>query len=253
MVAILKILLLVSVLSYGGIGCLLFIKQREFMYFPTPEVAHAYEEEIFSNENESIKVVVLNKENKNAILYFGGNGEAVERNAEEFMETFPCHAIYLIKYRGYGGSSGSPNEQGLYSDALHIYDLLETEHENISVIGRSLGSGVATLLASKRDIDKMALVTPFDSIENIAQKRYPLYPVFLLLQDKYDSIGRVDSIKAKTLVLIAENDEIIDKKYSSRLADKFHPSSVVVKTINDVGHNSISSNQMYYDMLEKFF
>lgn len=253
MVGLIKSFILISVLVYFGFGLLLYIKQREFQYHPTPDIVHGYKEEIFNNEGEAIKVVVLNEENKNAILYFGGNGEAVERNAEDFVNLFSDHAIYLIKYRGYGGSTGSPNEQGIYSDALYIYDQIETEYKNISVIGRSLGSGVATLLASKRDINKMALVTPFDSIENIAQERYPLYPIFLLLQDKYDSIGRVDSIKAKTLVLIAENDEVIDKKYSRRLADKFPPSTVVVKTINNAGHNSISSNQMYYDVLDQFF
>lgn len=253
MVGLIKSFILISGLVYFGFGLLLYIKQREFQYHPTPDVVHGYKEEIFNNEGEAIKVVVLNEINKNAILYFGGNGEAVERNAEDFIDVFPDHAIYLIKYRGYGGSSGSPNEQGLYSDALHIYDQLKSEHESISVIGRSLGSGVATLLASKRDINKMALVTPFDSIENIAQERYPIYPIFLLLQDKYDSIGRIESIKAKTLVLIAEHDEIIDKKYSRRLADKFPPSRVVVKTVNNTGHNSISSDQMYYDVLEQFF
>ena len=58
------------------------------------------------------------------------------------------------------------------------------------------------------NIDKLILVSPYDSIRSIAQNRFPIYPIFLLLKDKYDSIGRVKNIKAKTMILIAENTRL---------------------------------------------
>jgi pimeloyl-ACP methyl ester carboxylesterase len=253
MIELIKRFILIVVFVYIGFGLLLFIKQRNFLYFPTPEVAHAYDEEIFSNENESIRVVVLNKEKENAILYFGGNGEAVERNADDFIRLFPSHAVYLVKYRGYGGSTGTPNERAIYFDALYIFDQIKSEYKNISVIGRSLGSGVAILLASKKDVAKMVLITPFDSIERIAQDRYPLYPISLLLKDKYDSLSRVDSITAQTLMIIAEEDKVIDRKYSLRLANRFSSELITVETLKNTGHNSLASNQEYFNALKQFF
>lgn len=246
-------ILLIGVIAYIGFGLLLYLKQRQFMYFPTPEVVHKFKEEIFSNEGESIKVVVLNNENKKAIMYFGGNGEAVERSAAHLIDTFPGHAVYLIKYRGYGGSSGSPEERGIYSDALYIFDQLVSRHENISVIGRSLGSGVATLLAAERDIDKLVLVTPFDSAENVAKKHYPLYPISLLLKDKYDSLSRAGSITVPTLMIIAENDRVIEQEHSFHLAEKLTATQVAVELFKNTGHNSIDDQPQYYALLTQFF
>ena len=119
-------------------------------------------------------------------------------------------------------------------------------------MGRSLGSGAATYLASKRPVEKMLLISPFDSIKSVAQNKFPIYPMFLLLKDKYDSIGRVKEIQAKTIILMAENDEVIPKKHSLRLISEFPPEQITVKTISNTGHNDISNKMEYYDHLSSF-
>ena len=177
MVKIFIILSLIILIVYLGIGSFLFIKQREFLYFPAPAISHKYSEITFKHDNEKIKVVSLNFEKPQAILYFGGNAESVEYNIDAFSHNFPNHNIYLTKYRGYGGSTGNATEEKLYADALYIFDQLQKNHDNISIIGRSLGSGVASYVASKRHIKKLALITPFDSVQNVAQKSFPLYPM----------------------------------------------------------------------------
>ena len=206
----------------------------------------------FNNSQESIKVTVLNKGKKKAILYFGGNAESVDYSSDDFSRIFQDHSIYLVKYRGYGGSTGKPEEQGIYSDALHIFDKIKPKYSAISIIGRSLGSGVASLVASKRNIDKLILITPFDSVENVAQKLFYIYPMFLLLKDKYDSFSRVSLIKAKTLVIAAENDQVIDKKHTKRLVDAFPPVQIRVEVIKNTDHNTISNSEKYYILLEEF-
>jgi len=133
---------------------LLFFFQRNFLYFSSPEYQHPWQTQKFHHDNESINVIVLNQGREKSILYFGGNAEAVVYNAADYIKDFPDHTIYLVNYRGYGGSSGSPDEQALYSDALYIYDQIKSKHHNVSVIGRSLGSGIATYIASKRSIKK---------------------------------------------------------------------------------------------------
>lgn len=249
----LKTFIVVSLVLYLGFGGLLYFVQRDLMYAPTPDLAHPYAEEIFINEGESIKVVVLGDHNSDAILYFGGNFESVERNAESFLANFPNHAVYLVKYRGYGGSTGSPKERAIYSDALHIFDQIKTRYENISVIGRSLGSGVATLLAVKRNLAGLALVTPFDSAESVAKKRYPLYPISVLMKDKYDSISRATSIRVPTLIVIAENDRIIEKEHGLRLAAEITSEQLTVEMLADTGHNNLDYNPKYHAALHDFF
>ena len=238
--------------AYVAIGLYLYIFQRGFIYFPTAEVMHSFQTEEFSVNNETIKVIVLNEGNNSAIMYFGGNAENVVAEADAFTKTFPPHTVYLISYRGYSGSSGQPTEKGLYADAQAIYDTLSGRHQSISAIGRSLGSGVVTFLASNRELDKIVLVTPFDSAQHIAQDTYPIYPMSLLLKDKYDSIGRVKEINSPVLVVIADKDWVIPLKYQQKLVDAFPPSQVAVKVIKGAGHNSVSLNNEYYVVLQEF-
>lgn len=237
---------------YVLIGILLFVFQRDFLYFPTVKTADNSQSQKFVIGEETINVIVLNKGQKKAILYFGGNGEAVVKNAASFSKIFASHTVYLVNYRGYGGSTGTPSEQGFYSDAQFIYDVLANQYRQISVIGRSLGTGVATFLASTRAIEKMVLVTPYDSILNIAQDQYPLYPVSLILKDKYDSASRIKSIISPTLIIVAEKDVIIPAKYSDELIKLFPPAQLTVVVIRGAGHNNITQKPQYYKLLQEF-
>lgn len=242
----------ILIFIYLVLGVLLFNYQRHLLYFPTAAIKHSDGEVIFHNEGESIAVTVLNSGKDKAILYFGGNAESVAMNATVFAELFSSYSVYLISYRGYGNSSGHPNEKANYSDAQTIYQQIKESYSDISVIGRSLGSGVATYLASKNQIHKLVLITPFDSIQSVAQDQFLIYPMSLLLTDKYDSFSRVESIKAKTLVLIAEHDQIIKRKHTNRLISAFAESQITVKILVGTDHNNISQDKNYYQLLKQF-
>jgi uncharacterized protein len=238
---------------YLSVGLFLFLLQRDFLYYPTAKVEHEYEIKQFSNDDVILDVIVLNKGKDKAILYFGGNAESVVANASGFKNIFSNHTVYLLNYRGYGGSTGSPTEAALYSDALFLYDEIFNRFDSVSVIGRSLGTGVATYLASTRAINKMILITPYDSIQNIAQKQYPVFPISILLKDKYDSASRVQDIDAETLIILAEHDVVIPMENSEQLIKEFPESQLQVEIIKDATHNSLSSkNKVYYSFLQQF-
>jgi len=249
---ILKSISIALFLGYVGMGIFLYVYQRDFLYFPTANIETSYEEMILKNENESINIIVLNKGYKNAILYFGGNAESMAGSADYIAQQFPTFTVYLMDYRGYGRSTGEATEEGIYSDALKLYDTIKPLHNRISIGGRSLGSGVAIYVASKREVSKLALITPFDSIVSVAEDRYPLYPVSLLLEDQYDSESKVKDIKAKTFIVIAENDSIIARKHTQKLIDAFDPKQLKVTIIKNRGHNDISSDARYYKIMQDF-
>lgn len=225
--------------------------QRSFIYFPSPELPTQLKTRVFHNEGEVIQTHVLNEGSGKAILYFGGNAENVSLNAEGFTNLFKDYSVYLVNYRGYGGSSGSPSEHGLYSDAISIYDEIVKTHESVSLIGRSLGSAVATHIASQRLVDKLVLITPFDSIQNIAQEQFPIYPMELLLKDKHDSHSRVKAIRADTLLMVAQNDTVVEMHHTRRLIEGFD-TPVLVQVVEGAGHNTISNYQQYVEALDAF-
>ena len=245
--------MLYILLIYVLAGAVLFFYQRKLIYFPTAYIPHDYEQQQLTHDNVTLKVIVLNQGQKEAIIYFGGNAEVVVYSVEKFLTAFPQQTVYLLNYRGYGGSSGQPSEKGFFTDALFLFDKVLEKQTTISVIGRSLGSGVATYLASKRPVNKMALISPFDSITSVAQNNFMIFPMFLMLLDKYDSISRVKDIKAETIVLIAENDEVIPKINSQRLIDEFPVEQITVKIIANSRHNDISEKVEYYQYLKDYF
>ena len=247
-----KTITLAIFLVYIGIGIFLYVNQRKLLYFPTSDKDTAYAHMTMRNDGEFIRVIVLNKGNDNAILYFGGNAESMVRSADEIAKEFSKHTVYLLEYRGYGRSTGEATETALYQDALKLYDIIKPMHKHIFVSGRSLGTGIATYVAAHREVSKLVLITPFDSIVNIAQQRYPIYPAFLMLKDKYDSLSRVRDIKAKTLILIAKNDQIVPLRNTQRLVDAFDKKNLKIVMVNNRDHTDISVDDVYYPAIRNF-
>ncbi|NKQ40980.1 MAG: alpha/beta hydrolase [Sulfurovum sp.] len=245
---------LVALLAlYLAVGLLLYIKQRSMLYFPTSSVEHPFETMTVENEGEKINVIITNTGQKKALIYFGGNAEAVASGATVFAKELPDYTTYLVEYRGYGKSTGKTNEAGLFSDAIAIYEKIKPTHSSISIFGRSLGTGIASYIASLKKVDKLVLITPYDSIEQVAKDTYPIFPISLLLTDKYNSIDRVPKIKAKTIILIAQNDTIVPKKYAYSLAKKFPEHQVEVHEIKGSHHNDIADTNEYSQILKRFF
>ena len=253
MKATLLSLLVLTAVVYAGLCILLYVFQRSLMYFPTPAASTAPAEELqVANEGEELRIWRVQTDRALALLYFGGNAENVALNIHDFRELFPQHAIYLVNYRGYGGSSGTPSERALYSDAEAVFDRVAAEHRSVAVIGRSLGSAVATWLANRREVSRLALITPADSFTSLARRHYPLFPAALLLKDRYDSLSRAGSIEVPVLFVVAEKDEIIPPESSRRLAAAMASARVSFEVVPGAGHNTIGLAPRFRAALARF-
>lgn len=248
-----KFFIFFIIFMYLAGGMYLYIFQRSFLYYPTKKIKHNEIVKKFKIDNENIEVIVLNPNQKDAILYFGGRSEAVANNIEEFKKIFPKFAVYLLNYRGYANSSGVPTEKNLYKDAMFVYNKVAKKYKNISIIGRSLGTGIATYVAARSKVKKMVLITPYDSILNMALDKYPFYPINYILEDKFESVKRVEAIKIPILVFLASDDKTIDKKYSYNLINKLDPSNLKIYIVDKVSHSNIVNKQEYYEQLSRFF
>ncbi len=249
---ILKRLVLGVALIYLALCAWLYVKQRSLLYFPVPAMANVQAQAFeFSSDGLQLNGWVVNPGQSKALIYFGGNAEQIEWNALEFQLSIPNVTVYLVPYRGYGGNPGEVTEENLYRDALNLFDTIKPKHKNIGLIGRSLGSGVATYVATKRSVDKLILVTPYDSIVNVAQDNYSIFPVSLLIKDRFESDKLAANIKAKTLIMIAENDEVIPRSNTENLIRHFKQKPTVV-VFNSAGHNSISDTADYQKTISKF-
>ncbi|MEJ2501059.1 MAG: alpha/beta hydrolase [Campylobacterales bacterium] len=239
--------------AYLAMCLLLYVFQRRLLFFPTAEVdLDGTESRFVDTGDATIKVWVVNPGHVKALIYFGGNAENVAYDVDEFSARFPGRTLYLVNYRGYGGSSGTPDEAGLYRDALALYDRFAPAHDRMAVIGRSIGSAVATELASKRATEKLVLITPFDSAVSVAQKLYPLFPMRLIVRDRYDSLARSEKISVPVLIIAAGRDEIIPPENTRRLARAFSEEQLRFETLPGTGHNDLHLHPDYDRLLSNF-
>ena len=246
-------LIVIAGLAYIGLCAWVYATQRAQIYFPVPET-HRPDAQVLwiDSQGERLKVWVVPRAGSRALVYFGGNAEDVAGNLDLFSAAFPTHSLYLVNYRGYGGSSGRPSETALFADALAVYEHVRDEHSDITVMGRSLGSGIAVQLASARPVERLVLVTAYDSLVNVARAHIRFLPIGLLMRDRYESASRAGRVRAPVLIVIAGEDEIIPRARSEALVKAFPASQVRVEVVPGVGHNTLDLSPVYLGAVRGF-
>jgi pimeloyl-ACP methyl ester carboxylesterase len=245
-IRVLYIALASSGTIYLAVCAAMFAFQRSLLYYPQPRlVTAAAATMVLRIQGSQLIVTVRPHGGPKALIYFGGNAEDVSASLESFSKAFPEYALYLLHYRGYGGSEGSPSEPANHSDALALFQNVHAQHPDVAVIGRSLGSGVAVRLASEVPVSRLLLVTPYSSIKEIAAAQYPYVPVKWLLLDRYESWKYAPRIRVPTTIIAAENDEVIPRSSTEKLLAGFPAGIASMQVIADVGHNDIDTASAY--------
>lgn len=239
-------LLALLFLAYAAAGAALYFNQRSMIYLPQPGGPRPGAAVMkLATEAGEVLVSVRPREGAAALIYFGGNAEEVSYSLPSLAEAFPDRALYALHYRGYGGSAGEPSEAALLQDARALFDQVRGRHADLAVIGRSLGSGIAVRLAAERPVSRLVLVTPFDSLADLAAQQFPYFPVRWFIRDKYESGRHAPRISAPTLLIAAEHDEIVPRSSTEQLLRRFAPGVATLKVIPGTGHNDISDSPEY--------
>ncbi len=178
---------------------------------------------------------------KGTILVFHGNaGTALDRiHYVRALEPLGYRVI-LLEYPGYGARSGKPSEQAFVEDLVAATKQASEEFgKPLFFLGTSLGAGVASATIGEGSviIDGVALITPWDSLTNLAQSMYPFLPVKWLMRDQYESTTHLSQYKGPIAVAIAERDEIVPARFGHKLYDALpHPKRLWV--FPGAAHNS---------------
>ena len=224
-----KWLLIAVLVGYGGLVALMFVFQRRLMYVPdrarlAPADAglpQAREVALASSDGEKlIAWFVPPRAGRRVILYFQGNAAGLPARVGRFQWMIADgDGLLALCYRGYGGSSGRPTEQGLIRDAAAAYDLARAQVAagRIVLFGESLGTGVAVALAATHEVAGLVLDAPFTSIADVGAAAYPYSPVRWALKDTFRSDTRIGKVTAPLLVLHGEDDHVVPIRFGERL------------------------------------
>ena len=262
--AVLSTLITVLIVAGGGyvlICALLYFGQERSIFFPRPNDAQlrgrygAQRIEIQTAEAvlEGWWIENAQATTPAVVLYFGGNAEDVLYTAST-AENIDARAVVVVNYPGYGGSAGKPGQQELYRGGLAIYDyaLQRGVHaEHVVVMGRSLGSGVASMLAGARVVGAAILITPYDSLAAVAAGHYSFLPVRLLLRHPFPSIDWARRTRAPALLLAAEHDNVVPATHAQKLF-KVWAGPKQMRVLAQTGHNDIEMHPDYYRLINEF-
>ena len=228
-----------------------YLLQRRLMYFPNPERVSLAQAGLKGVEERTLKmpdgVRVLAwyakaKPGNPTVLYFHGNAGSIAGRAHRIQAYMEMGwGIYMLSYRGYAGSGGSPTEKDNVADARVAYGALLLEGvdaANVILYGESLGSGVAARLATERTAGGLVLEAPYTSIVAVAKSGYPFLPVTWLLTDRYETDKVLGQVHMPVLILHGKLDGVIPFAMGEALYAMANPPKAMV-AFPDGAHSNL--------------
>lgn len=179
------------------------------------------------------------------LLGFPGNAWNADAMALFLHQIAPAHDVVVYHYRGYAPSTGEPSARALLSDAVVIHDSLQGA---VVAVGFSIGSGVAAHLADARDLHQVVLVTPFDSLTQVAADSFPYLPVRWLFRHPMQAAAALAHNTAPVTLIIATEDRVIPPARSDALATALPDARV---TRLQAGHNDIYNHPDFVPLLRR--
>ena len=254
----------IIVLLYVIACILLYFFQEKMLFHPEKvEKSHAYSysmsfEEQFYQVEEGIELNGLLFKadsvsgDRKLIFYIHGNAENLTTAggvASSFSDR--GYDLFIYDFRGFGKSDGTiDSEARLFADAQILYSQLTRHYEesNITILGYSIGTGIASWLAAKNQPERLILQAPYFSMKDMMGQKYPIFPTWLL---KYplETDKRVKETKSRIYIFHGTDDKVIPYASSTRLKEIVP--SIDLTSIPDLGHTGYMENTVYQSKLDE--
>ena len=272
-----KSLIVTAIITFVGMlvvwSAIIWLVQPMIFFYPWHDNAsherllndETFEEIIIDNGGQTLTGwfrANIDSENGPLLILFGGNAQSASNTCAEFLDNgtysyFEGYNFLMVDYPGYGLSEGDPSDTTMFEAALSIYDyaceMENVDDKNIVILGYSIGTGVATYVASQRDVNGLILMAPYDRALNLYNDTLNIFhgPIEFLARYKFDSMSYAPDVQVMPLIITSKGDEVISYELSLNLAKHFHVNPDVL-LLDYVEHNyylrqntTLSSIQRY--------
>lgn len=241
-----------AIASYLIFLVLMYAFQRELLYLPnerylTPEqMGITNISEVNIKTEDGLELLSWYKKpelGQKTIVFFHGNASNINGRVGLFRKIIRNgYGLLALEYRGYSSNPGEPDEAGLYSDARAAVNFLIKEQKiaekDLILFGRSLGTGVAVQMATEFDTDSLVMISPYDSMPDVAQHLYWYLPAKYLLKDKFDSASKAHLISEPVYIFHGPEDRVVPIENGRKLYSKITSEKTFIE-LEGVGHHRI--------------
>lgn len=242
-------------LALAFVGAMLFLVlgEERFIYYPSRDMdgtpaefsLRADEFDVRTADGETINGWWIRADEPALVILFshGNAGTISDRlyRARWLQERFAVDVV-LYDYRGYGKSTGSPNEAGTYADARAVYDHVRSKGvtpERLVLFGESLGCAVAVQIATEKPHAAAMLEAPFLSIAAMAREVFPMFPLGPFVRNAYDNLAKAPRLERPTLVMSGDQDEVIPFSHGRALAAALRAAGSRFVPVPGARHNDV--------------
>lgn len=245
---IIKITITTLICGYIGIIIFLLHKENAMMYWGqngkalmNHKIPKEFKEDTIKTSKSTLQYFKKEgQKNLPIVFYFGGNGEHANLSLGWLNNEFKENEVYSFNFPGYGKSTGDVGQKNIESALLEATTEI-SEGRNIILVGRSLGTGFTTYVASNvNNVDKIILITPFSKITDVACDRFIYIPSFIcsnFMENRMDNVVNLSNVKKPILIIEVIGDTTIPNKNTQQLINSI-PNAKVIK-IKDTNHNSV--------------
>ena len=251
---------------------LFILIQNKFIYYPSCDEFSHYN--LISNNNSKYEEISIpssslelhgwgykNSPESSTIIYFGGNMQSSDNFFFHLHESnnwgmFANYNFLMIDYPGYGYSSGTTNYNNIIKAADSIYQFVKESsyygNQKIIIMGFSLGTGVATYVASSHDIDGLILIAPYNNGQALYNSVCNIFygPLKLLVRNPFPSDQFAKKVETNVLIIASEDDEVIPFRLSQKLSNCFNHANFI--TMTKLHHNDLIYNTDVEDEIKQF-
>lgn len=233
-------------------GAALYFLQDAILFHPvTLKRDHDYN---FPEPHKDISIAIDKKDTLNLIdfsstdtvtrgvvLYFHGNKRNISWYAK-YIPYFTRHGyeVLMIDYPGFGKSTGKLTEQKLYDWALNVYKIAIKRFgaDSIIIYGKSMGTGIASQLASIRDCKRLILETPYYDFPSVVSHYFPIYPVRWMLHYDFPTYAYLKNVSAPITIFQGTKDRLVTYSNAKRLKPLLKQKDEFI-TVKGGGHNNL--------------
>jgi uncharacterized protein len=253
----------VIALVYCSVGIALYYLQEKLLFHPvklpgdyTFKFNVPFKEiNIPLNTKDNLNLVQFLPEDsiaKGVVLYFHGNRDNINRYAK-YADNFTKkgYEVWMVDYPGYGKTTGELTEENLYIQAREVYKLANSKFgkDSIIVYGKSLGSGIAAYLASKKGCRRLILETPYYSIPDLLNTYASIYPVNSISHFKLTTGEYLKEVIAPVTIFHGNSDWVISYSCAEKLKRVLKPGDEFI-TIDKGSHNNLNDFTLFHTKLD---